>query len=681
MKYLQKIFFISFFLVFNDSSVIVMTKKYLKNKFILVLLLSVLIGCSEDNITNLSSVKPPSLPLSEPFIATGEAQLISTLTGEKQRATPLNGLVDNIEKSTFYINDYIEFEKISEKSEDIQFHISTQCIESENQNRFTKTMVTPFKERIYLIEMLPEKIFSYGNHWWLSQKTKSPTCNFHFKATNKSGNIHYFELPHLPIALFEHSWNLSLIDKSEPMIAGMEASKSFPVLLMEKINNYKLVSHISSEIKQLKLICDRSKDIDFNVNNQQQYDLWGLQGWSQISFDDSVSKPCRFLSLNKDQQIVGVSQTFPLISSIPRDTFSIRTVDLSGVVPSNIKELKNESRFPSRQRQFLNREQLYFELINILPLNSPYIDVLGLEIVNSGKDSLYLMLPKFYMELDSKMFFSGITHTARPNKNLNMNNPPLYKKKLKYFINQEKQDFFVMTQFITNNRLENQKPRIVSDRLSEGSQVIYGYDQPEPYVLVTVQPQSQITLAFSLVLTSDYCTHDGKNKLSKDFVGIILEGEHLPIYRVLNNNDFELASQTIIQQYNWEENNKGKRSNKFMWELWNKTPNDSLDKNYSGYYYKNTCEAAENNYFAEDVIKDKPSWYIYFDRSKKNNLTVQWERSDKSLNETVDQFFITEKNSRRIEAENLAERRRQEQNEYIPIIRYQGSSRSRRHEP
>ena len=626
--------------------------------FFLLFLILFSLSCGSVNEEQLES-QGSGLPLLEPAIVTGNPQLISTLSGENQRSTALNGLMDNIQKSTFYINDYLEFEKKEGKSQDIQFHITTQCIESENQNKFIKNIITPFKQKIYLIEMLPEKIFSYGKRWWLSPEIKNPTCNFYFKATNKVGDIHYFELPHLPISLFEHSWNLSLIDKNQTMKADIELSKAFPLLMMKNIVDYKLISHSASKIDKLKLICEDAEDIIFNVNNQQQYDLWGLQGWSQVSFGSSASKACRFLSLNEDQ-IIGISQVFPLIPLVASDTFDVQKIDNLISDNASLGEKIKETKFPEVDDN-TPRLNLASLLKNITsPINSSipplYFDIMGLRLNNHGKEPLYLLLPQTSMPADLNLFFADIYHKVRPDKTLDLGKIQRMGR-LNYFIRKEEGASFVLGQFMFNDFL-NKESRSVKDQLDNGNQVIYGVYEKQTYALVTIQPQSLITLNFGLVISDpNLCLQiNDEGGIETDVIGMILESEYLPIYRVLNNSDFKLASQTIIQKYNWRKGS-AVEPEPFRWELWNQQLRHRKHE-YTGSYYKNTCGGGTSDYFSAATQEEPLSWFISFNNSDKYGRTANAEKRTESFKEAVDKFLAVKKKESEKEERNYRKNKR-----------------------
>ena len=595
-------------------------------------------------------------PLSEPSLVTEKPQLISTLNGEYQRSIRLNGLVDDIENSTFYINDYIEFEKMEGLSETTQFHITTQCMEPNNQNKFTRKVVIPFKERVHLIELLPEEIFSYGNHWWIESETQDPTCSFNFKATNTSGDIHYFELPHLPIALFEHSWNLSLIDKSSPISEGKEATKEFPMLVMKNLSNYKLVSHSSSSIDQLKLICREREHLDFSVNNQQQYDLWGLQGWSEISSDSNLYQPCRFLSL-KENEVIGISQSFPLVSPMEENSFAVQTIHSK---PYRSETTDSEIPFLNARplsAYSLLSDLMYPSVYTNYSLHEIYFDILGFKIKNLGKEPLKLLLPYTGKKMDTYLFFQYIGHTirARSDLNLNQNSFKVYRK---YFVHKEKKADLIMSRIGFDSIYGD---RTIIDELHGGNQVVYKprpTDSPDEidirtvYALVTVQPESELVLNFTLFSKNDtdLCLNksvgNDKGEENQEVVGMILEGDPLTIYRVLDNSDLDSASRTIVQEYQWEKDPNGKTL-PVKWDLWN-TNLDNNSKTYSGTFFKNTCKAAKNNSFAKSTSND-PSWSIRLNTA--NHQLISIDKESPSLNSNDEEYLFHHKAKEKIKKE------------------------------
>ena len=127
--------------------------------------------------------------------------------------------------------------KNKKENKDITLQIHTQCIESETQQKFTKNTTMNYTNEIMLISLIPEEMFSYGNSWWLNEQAYNPTCSFHFEARNKAGDMHYFELPHLPILSFDNSLNLSLIEQQIPS-NEVERVAQFPVLNFDQIEDY-----------------------------------------------------------------------------------------------------------------------------------------------------------------------------------------------------------------------------------------------------------------------------------------------------------------------------------------------------------------------------------------------------------------------------------------------------------
>ena len=626
-------------------------------------------GCNKPRLESSHSptTTPSVIPLKEPVVATAASQFTSTLSGKNQRTALLNGLMENIQESTFYINDYIDFETNANLN-DVQFHIITQCIESKNQNKFVKNITIPFKRKIYLIEMLPEEIFSYGKLWWVNNNTNSPSCSFHFKAVDRTGSIHYFELPHLPVSSFQHSWNLNLMDKVNPV--QFKNSENFPVLLMEKISNYQLVSS-APEIDELKLICNKVPTVSFKVANQQQYNLWGLLEWSQLQIKNT-SSACRFLSLYKNN-VVGVSQIFPLVPPVKERQFVIQQRSY----PSE----RIVNRIPD---PYHDSSKTYYGLRSDLSNRSPrfmglYDDSLEFVITNKEDDPLYLMIPNTVMEVKSKVFMRGIKHTALPSRNAKFGDAhymPL--GELNYFIDQKKPSFFAISQMIRNGNSRS-STRKVTDELTVGTSgtsgtsvtsVTYGVDIEGPYALLTVAPNSKITLGFGLAayIEDDLCT---KGAEDKEFVGLVFSGEHLPIYRVLNNNDYEIASKTIIQKYNWggEQYNWG--SDQFSWELWNdKLPANKIES-YSQTFYKNTCNAARDNYFSESTKTDRESWNLHFSKFADGTLQFNYkEISEISFDESIDDLIMerTRREREKLQAERKRRKsaqKRQRQNVFI----------------
>ena len=300
-------------------------------KIILYLSVANVLGCKGDRLLSTedantdTNIEESAGVVSQPSILRNfDPRLISTLQNEEKRSVKLNDLIKNLENASFYINDYIVFSEEEKEDKNITLNIQTQCIESETHKKFTKNITMNYTNEIRLITLIPEQLFSYGHSWWLNEEEEqhNPTCNFHFEAKNKVGDTHYFELPHLPIASFDNSLNLSLIEQHPPS-SEIERVEHFPALKFDQLEDYAVISGKNTTVNKLQLIC-KTFDVSFDVDNLIHYDLWKLQGWSSINEEDKIKQSCRFVSFNNDY-IVGISQLFPIVFSTKGMTIQLIT--------------------------------------------------------------------------------------------------------------------------------------------------------------------------------------------------------------------------------------------------------------------------------------------------------------------------------------------------------------------
>ena len=274
----------------------------------------------EDSSSVSSVTEEPTGLVPEPTIDSSNISIISTLQTQDGRSMKLSGMVEDLDQSSFYINDQIIFSNETESDHDtnIQFTISTHCIVSSatsSAKNFTKKITMEYKDKIRLLELLPEEIFIYGDKWWEDQQTTLPTCGFQFVATNKNGDTHFFSLPHLPVASFEDSLTVSLTKEltiySDPL--EIDSVNQFPMLVFhpnKKLEGYRVLSALETQVDQLKLICEHT-DFSIPVSDVKSYQLQDIPGLSTTLTQTSLvtksetsdnlllqhqisSQPCRF---------------------------------------------------------------------------------------------------------------------------------------------------------------------------------------------------------------------------------------------------------------------------------------------------------------------------------------------------------------------------------------------------
>ena len=152
--------------------------------------------------------------------------------------------------------------------------------------------------------------------------------------------------------------------------------------------------------------------------------------------------------------------------------------------------------------------------------------------------------------------------------------------------------------------------------------IVWGDNQ----AIVTVPADSVLRLPLSVEFQRE-CRID-LNHINS--IGMIFEGQNLPIYQILNNANFETAQQTIIGQIDWSKRNQEK-THPFRLELGLYT--DDFHKNF----YQNTCDAGQRGYFNTLVSSDKGSWRVRSIGTHDNgNGRVYFKKSNRSLSTAVD---------------------------------------------
>ena len=591
-------------------------------KVILYLSLSGFLGC----YPNLPSTTPEdsSGVVSQPSILRNfDPRLISTLQDNQERSVKLNDLIKNLEHSTFYINDHIVFskEENEKENEDITLQIQTQCIESETQKKFTKNTTMDYTNEIMLITLIPEELFSYGNSWWLNEQAYNPTCSFHFEARNKAGDVHYFELPHLPVLSFDNSLNLSLIEQQVPS-NEVERVAQFPVLNFDQIGNYAVISGRNTTVNQLKLICE-TFDLSFDVDDLIHYDLWKLQGWSSIAEEDKINQSCRFVSFN-DEHIVGVSQLFPIV--FPAQGMTVQLITDS----QEIDFLKDKYPLSVAGYDFEGIAQLKADFKRDHNLGS-YHNLAVLKIENKNIDTIHLYIPNTSFHTDVHFFYDHFFHEVLMENLSNI----MYNQGV--FVTLPSAAQFILTPSLIkakDHRME------IND---EGHQMVY----EDNYVLLTLTAGATalIPLSVNIEQQCDFRSNwVGEQRMLRPIqnVGMVFEGNIFPIYRVLDVTDVSSAQKTIIGSIT--ENPHQSLPDAFRLDV-----GLDLKDNVNKHFYKNTCTAFQTSRFDQVSIAHQGTWKV---QSKNKNIQFTSDPNH-SLSEAQN-VFIRRKVNEYLERKQLA---------------------------
>ncbi|MDE0151871.1 MAG: hypothetical protein OXK80_05185 [Bdellovibrionales bacterium] len=588
-----------------------------------ILYLSLISAFGCNNNSPLNSTPDTDGVVSQPNILRNfDPRLISTLQDKQERSIKLNDLIKNLETSSFYINDNIVFSKDEngQANKNITLHVHTQCIESETQKKFTQNVSMEYKDAIMLIELIPEQLFSYGNSWWLNETTYNPTCSFQFEAKNKAGDIHIFELPHLPILSFDNSQNLSLIEQQIPS-NEVERVSQFPILKFDQIEDYAVISGKNTTVDQLKLICE-TFNLSFDVDDLIHYDLWKLQGWASIEQEARINQPCRFVSFN-DEHVVGISQLFPIVFQAQEMTTQLIT-DFT-----EIEALKDHYPLSVEGYDFNGISQMMSDFKKDNSLGS-YHNLAVLKIENSSADQVHLYIPNTSFYTNTHFFYNDFFHEVLIEDRMYL----MYDKGV--FVTMPESAQFILTPSLIKAKDQNME---VSD---EGYHIVY--ENNHALLTLTAGATALIPLSVNIERQCDFKNNwTGEERMLNNIqnVGMVFEGDILPIYRVLDVTDVESAQKTIIGSIM---NNP--QQNAFRLDV-GLTPTRNINK----HFYNNTCTAFQTSRFDPISIAHQGTWKL-----QSKNKKIQFTKDpNHSLSEEQNKF-IRNKVNEIMEHQELARR-------------------------
>ena len=158
------------------------------------------------------------------------------------------------------INDSIVFTGLKEKIEkqeslkNVKLTVKSHCILNK-ETVLIKEFNKELNQSIPLIELLPEEVL-------LHQGDSYPSCGFSFKAENKEGAAHHFELPQLPIIDYTTGRFIQFFSSS------MRMDESFPYINMDNISDYWLDIGKQEPMDNLNLVCS-DFSLSLNIRPQQ----------------------------------------------------------------------------------------------------------------------------------------------------------------------------------------------------------------------------------------------------------------------------------------------------------------------------------------------------------------------------------------------------------------------------
>lgn len=224
-----------------------------------------------------------------------------------------------VHEKFFTINDSIVFTGLREQMKkkkslkDVKLKVKSHCILNK-ETVLIRNFNKKLDQSIPLIELLPEEVLLY-------QGDSYPSCGFSFKAENKEGAAHHFELPQLPIMDYKKSRFIQFFSSSRKI------DESFPYIIMDSMSDYWLDTGKQEPIDNLNLVCS-----DFSLSLQMRPQQ--LLPFSFFPFDHLGEKlkkaikkrpiqTCRIFGY-VDKILVGVSYMFHLRYSAPSLYVSIK---------------------------------------------------------------------------------------------------------------------------------------------------------------------------------------------------------------------------------------------------------------------------------------------------------------------------------------------------------------------
>ena len=553
----------------------------------------------------------------------------SSLVG-RNRSIRLTGLGADTQNANFFIDDDIIFSKNENEKEskntqnfkDVHFDITVECVEHDSKITYQKKTQMKYKNQVSLMEILPVEIFTDGNRWWEEEDTRLPSCTVDFTAKNKQGDVHLFNLPNLAVRFFEEGRFLNLISRDEG------AGSAF---FFEEIGNLSLRKDLLAKVSELELSCKGKNPVEinlpqqkesseeksaketglpplnektknstriqtastrFSVEDQQIYDLWVYEDFwlNAPAFQDLSQKngrlTCRFIGYGPQKEVTASSELFPVVFTHRplKVAVTSRTNNEGAVALNNFKQKYIRGKIDEVEDQ----------------------NFLSLSIENKNNYPVSLYLPASEFQVDYTAFYKGLDHPVVIDfKTLVRPDPPLQTRIMKqvgYFVQARNNAYF----YLNKDQLEGEK-------------------------FLTIDANSSVVVDLILESIDDACT----GSLSGERVGFAFDGPSFPIYRVLNNNNLNIAEASNIGLIKWSK--KEVRENKegpFFFGAYASNNERDLKRSY---FFETTCYSAQLRKFHWDDAA--VAWRV---RYKAESKKLWMEKAYKSLQSAMLKFYEDE---------------------------------------
>ena len=439
---------------------------------------------------------------SQPIVELPEPSVGATTssTGSRFKLTELSAINDKFIRITENIIFSGIEQKITVPFDEISMKIKSHCIlntAEEQEQVIIREYDRKLTPVIPLIEILPVEVLQY-------KRDSVPTCGFSFKAQNKEGSAHHFELPQLPIVDYSSAHSFSLIHVSE------QSKDPLVHLFADSLSHYMLNTGTKHSIQKLDFICD-DFSIPLSIHKQQfiPFSAFSFNSLSEEVLDkikqQNPYQDCRILGYSHNT-LKGVSAFFKLVYPAQR--------------PIHIRQTNNPD-------FTYNGDSFYAQIMDSdgeLKRSIPDIPLYSIRISNYNLYPVFIFIPdQEKRELKSYSFYQT-SHETRAGSPIEW---------AKYTHYDDDTVSFDLT------KLEIKAGEVLITETREGT-------------LITMQAHSYIQLSVMLNEVPDMC-YVKKKRAGERFVrwiGTVFEYPELNISQLVSDKLSPVAGQNIVQKLN-----------------------------------------------------------------------------------------------------------------------------------